>query len=174
MKILSIDPSSTKTGYAVFDDAKRGEKLIEAGNVHGKADARPLDRVEAMIQELYIILTEHEVNTILIEIPDGKVHGRLQGVNMGGLAIYGMAVGAVWWAMRGRWAGVKPISVNEWTNGVPKAERAATTQLRHPEQDLTKDSGHDAADAIGMADWWLANRAVNTARKAIKKMRKGE
>ncbi|MEA3224925.1 MAG: hypothetical protein U9Q07_03170, partial [Planctomycetota bacterium] len=56
--------------------------------------------------------------------------------------------------------------------GVSKAKRAAATWQRHPNNAVkTKDRGHDAADAIGMADWWLDSLKIIERQKAIEKLK---
>ena len=169
MKILTLDVSSTCTGYAVGmvldGQISRGwsptmtPKLIGGGLIvpDDRKDP-PLIRISTMVIHVHAIMVAHPgVTTIVMEIPSGKVHRRLRRPSGG--PIYGMAVGAVWWALHQTYQPLPIVTTpdNEWTKGVRKHKRAETVALEYPqvaEQLRTHDPGHDMADAIGLLLWY--------------------
>lgn len=155
MKILSIDPSSSCTGYAVFD----GRSLIECGTFKPKPSDTANVRIEAMAQDLRDTIAEHAPLVLLIEDTSGKVGRRHKGGGAG-LAIYGKSIGYMLATARAT-PGLRVITVleNEWTRGVSKDTRTARLAgLRG--YDAGQDPGGDAADAIGLALWWIARQGV--------------
>ena len=89
---IMIDPSSTRTGYAIM---RSPDVVIEAGYLTPKRQRdEAVDRIATMATDLKELLIEHQPRRIVIEIPSGKVHARLAG-QVSSLATYGMAVGAM-------------------------------------------------------------------------------
>ena len=168
--ILSLDPSSTKTGWALLD---RSEQLLQGGLLTpDKQQCEPQFRIARMCSDLAQLLSEIEPEVILIEITSGKV-GKRHGGSGAGLGIYGLAVGAVWQAAEA-WVRLLPserqseteivlIRENDWTRGVPKADRIAGIESRFPEYSSDQDSGGDLADAIGLGQWWLTEYRLGLA-----------
>jgi len=194
MKILALDPSSTKSGYAVLRDGSLprslpgstprslpGRRLIEAGILRPeKRDAPPLKRITDQVNALSAILRQHAPELVLLEEPSGHVHGRLKKAARGvrGLAIYGAAVGGFWVYLneyRDFWA-QKPFTLiavkeNLWTGGVPKGKRQNAIAMIFPQYQAKKDPGADVADAIGLAEWMM-NR-YHKAQAAIPAAKEG-
>jgi hypothetical protein len=99
----------------------------------------------------------------VIEDTSGKVGARHGAGGGAGLSIYGKAVGYVWGSLRGSealaTADVLMVPENEWTRGKPKAKRIAGVMMLHRGlYDATMDPGGDAADAVGLGDWWAVCR----------------
>ena len=177
MNLLAIDPSSTRTGYAVMDDGSVGgtvggpPALIDCGYLTGrrKKDGY-MTRIRAMGEDLDALLREHAPGVIVIEVSSGKV-GRRHGGGGAGLAVYGTAVG---WLARAcfdwiaRSGGVLcPIEENEWTRGEAKRVRAGRIAAIYPAwaAALAADTGHDVADAIGLGVWWFNQKPIEGAIK---------
>lgn len=163
--ILSLDPSSTTTGYAVLSDD--GTKLIDAGKLRGKAGTRATDRVLAMREGLIDVLTEHCPRTVLIELPTEKQHTR-NPERKSGMPVWAMAAGALW-MVAFDWPydedTIAHVIPNTWTRGSTKAHRQRQASLCFPNYDATKDTGGDVSDAITMAMWWIGHRhAAQLAR----------
>jgi len=161
MKLLSIDPSSTKTGYAVFD----GNEVIDAGLLTGKSGTEYFYRVFKMMLELDDIFKDHKIDRTVIESPSGHVHGRLKG-HARGQATYGFAVGAIWAHSRSHVQGTTLVDANRWTRGIPKKKRQAVIALKYPDYDADKDTGGDVSDAIGLGEWWLAEKVYQNVLRA--------
>jgi hypothetical protein len=118
-----------------------------------------------MADDLRQLLNEFEPGTVLIEITSGKVgHNRHKGSGAG-LAVYGMAVGYLW-AVIDCWLRRLPaeqqknteivlVKENDWTRGVPKADRIAAVAAEFPAYDTAQDPGGDLADAIALGQWYL-------------------
>jgi len=166
--VFSIDPSSTCTGWAAM---RPQLKLVASGRLlppDTKADAH--DRIDAMCLSLRKLLDEYTPRMILIEWTTGHRAGRL-GKDVSHLAIYGLAVGALWreavgWTEKvtslGVPAVVMSIPENLWTQGRPKQRTARSRTISrqeiiaatYPQYDPEKDRGADEADAIGLNVWW--------------------
>lgn len=161
MKIIALDPSSTKTGYAIGHDERT---LIECGVLTSGGNA--LVRIAAMADDVQRLLRQHLPDVVVIEVPSGKTHRRM-GKNISGLPIYGMAAGAVYIITRHyvRWRGREHKAVelatpdqNEWTRGTKKALRQRCVAMDFPQYDKRQDPGGDASDAVALMQWFCRER----------------
>lgn len=160
---MGIDPSSTRTGYALVEYPGR---VASAGYVAGSNRKQvPLQRISLMCLELRHLIEEEAPTEIVIEMSSGHVGARHLGGGAG-LATYGMAVGAVWQAcMRAAelvGAKLDMVPENMWTGGISKSQRQASLRLECEAYAAVQggDCGADVADAIGLAMWWMTNRAM--------------
>lgn len=170
MKILSIDPSSTCTGYAVFEHGPDAPtpRLIEHGRLTAKSSLSALGRIDAIVEDVLDICIERRPKHVVIEIPSGKVAGRVRGRSGGtGLSVYGMAVGAIRQAMR-QLDGTGGSFVHDalestWigTANRSKATRQLAARSMYPDYNPDTDTGGDAADAIMLGVWWCERDYVS-------------
>ena len=74
MTILALDPSTKKTGYAIFQD----NSLIKYGTISAKETFPLFKRIDIMIESLTEILNNYEIKTVYIEdvIPDDVHHNQ--------------------------------------------------------------------------------------------------
>ena len=167
--LLSIDPSSTCTGYAVF----RNKRLVDAGLLKptNRKDP-PTKRIVEMVAELQGVLHEKKPKVAVVEITSGKVNTRRHGGSGAGLAIYGMAVGAMWQSLReylvwGKIEGeVVCVPENDWIRHRAKGQKSKAARIAevaacHKKYDPDKDKGGDAADAILLGEWYLNSEMNN-------------
>ena len=166
--IFAIDPSSTRTGWAVIQPP---ERLLQAGLLlPSKTRAASEFRIETMCQDLRDLLDEWQPTVVVIEWTSGKVNVKRHGGAGAGLAVYGIAIGALWqtavvWAeSRESPAHVRCVDENQWTCGTSKRRRMAAAQCQFPEYHNAVDPGGDIADAIGLASWLLKERRVKMIR----------
>lgn len=170
MKILSIDPSSTKTGFALLDER---ETLLDAGTLRPNKTTDAAEyRVAAMCRDLENLLIINAPDIVVIEWTSGKVGRRHKGYGAG-LAVYGIAIGAIWrtaviWAAKGAARQVITIYENEWTAGKSKSRRSGLIKTLYPKIDLSKDTDGDIADAIGLGAWYIRRYKQNLVIKAQK------
>lgn len=173
MRIFGIDPGSIKTGWGLRR-YEAGYGLERFGVIKAKEKLEAIDRIRVMRTLLLGLLWEYKPDTILIEWTSGKVNKHHKGGGAG-LAIHGAAVGALWveaehWIVEhnrlespARVAQVIGIAENEWTRGVSKTVRQVAVKQQWPsyaKQAKVLDPGADAADAIGMIDWWVQERRL--------------
>lgn len=161
MRILGLDPSSTKTGYAVLERGAGTVRLIDAGCLKPercKDDA--LTRTMAMRLSLVELLQEHEPDRAVVEVPSGKVGGgQRRGASASAMAIYGVAVGVMLATCLERLGSrVLTVDEREWTGRVPKGTRARrlAAEFAAYRAVMSKDGGGDIADAIGLARWGMS------------------
>ena len=166
--IFTLDPGSLRSGFAVLT---MGGQLREAGLLlPDKRAAASEFRIEVMCRDLHDLLIRWDPSVVVLEWTSGKVNtSRHKGAGAG-LAVHGAATGALWreveaWrrslpAERQSRVMVELIRENQWTRGTPKTDRQAAVAQEFPQYDPTQDIGGDLADAIGLATWWLRNRAV--------------
>lgn len=152
MKLLAIDPGSVNTGYALFED----DKLVDAGRLHASQTWTPVERIHALIADMRKLIADTGPGTIVIEITSGKVQAR-HGGGGAGLAIYGVAVGALWATCLQHAAQVEAVLENVWTCGVPKRSRQMAVAAAYPQYRASQlvDRGGDIADAIGLGLWYM-------------------
>ena len=155
--ILALDPSSTITGYSVM---AHGGRLVEHGIIKpNKPSADSYIRIQSIIRYVWEILDIHSPDKILIEWTLGKVGQRRHQGRGAGLSVYGAAVGSIatqcetWASING--SAVVPVDENKWTRGVDKRDRALAIAHQFPSYRPGDDPGMDAADAIGLAVWYL-------------------
>jgi len=168
MKILSLDPSSTKTGWAVM---RPPEHLVEAGIITpAKTGLTAPVRILQITRDIRTLLKLHRPETVLLEWVSQHVQAKRHHGGGAGLAVYGLAVGVAWevcleWRREtGEPGGIYPdvvtVAPNDWTAGRPKRCRQAAIAAMFRQYDPAKDAGGDLADAIGLGVWWLRERAV--------------
>jgi hypothetical protein len=152
---LTLDPSSTRTGYAAWNDDWSLREAGYFGPTRMKDIA--LDRIDAMIRDLEHFVVEKRPRLIVIEIPSGKVgSGQRRGAGAS-LTIYGFAAGAVYaWCRTLSGVDVRTATERAWTNRVPKAKRAKLIAMEFPQyaKAMELDGGGDVADAIGLGLWF--------------------
>lgn len=158
IKILSIDPSSTITGYALMDIS---DNLLAAGLIRpNKSTDPPLFRIHTMCGDLEQLIKDTKPDVIVIESTEGKVGRKRHKGSGAGLAVYGMAVGAMWYAALKSQCKVEAIGANEWTRGKKKEERIAEMAGLYPEYNAKTDTGGDIGDAICMGRFYIRKRKI--------------
>jgi Holliday junction resolvasome RuvABC endonuclease subunit len=155
MILLALDPSSTCTGYAVLSrPGARPAVLVDAGRLTpAQPRAKAAERIASMVEQVADLIREHAPTHAVVELPSAHVHRGKRAGGGAGLAIYGMAVGAVWQAVLGRVGGVALVDANLWTGRVNKAVRARRIQDMGLGYRMDQDPGLDGADAIGLGLW---------------------
>ena len=156
MKIIAIDPGSIITGYAVVTETGR---LLDAGLIKPKnRDDPPNIRIGEIVNAVHALLIEHEPDIIVLEWTTGKVNkGRHKGGGRG-LAIYGIAVGAIWITME-LWHkdnhGDIVLIDEGWTKGVKKKKRLEDLELTCSAYNREDDKSGDMGDAICLGEYYL-------------------
>lgn len=165
MKLLALDPSSTRTGYAVGTGPARDD-LIDAGLLTPDRAGDAVERIRSMRADLLDLLNEHQPDAVIIEVPGPHTHRRI-GHHAAGLPIYGMAVGVildVCWSYQAkashRLVRVDTVEPNDWTRGSRKAHRMRCMAADYPGYDARKDPGGDTADALALMQWWFRQQLV--------------
>jgi hypothetical protein len=153
--LLSLDVSSTAAGYAVFGSG--ADDLGAFGVIKPRGRWEAVERIKLIVDAVTAVLAMYPPASVVMEFSAGKTAGRLDKAS--GLAVLGQAQGAVWEAIRSRGYSVSTVTENEWTNRKPKPKRAEDVAGWYGEyRDYFaegRDSGFDAADAIGLGRWFL-------------------
>jgi hypothetical protein len=167
MRLLSLDPSSSCIGYAIFDD----RRLAEMGRLTpDKSAGGVLSHTLSLRRQLLEILTEQEPDIILAEAMIEKQYTR-DPRRTTSLAPCGWAMGVIYGTCL-TVAGFRPIEKprctvaavgnQQWTRGSSsrdhKRERKVLTKAQYPQYDPDIDPDGDICDAIMLANWWLAGR----------------
>jgi Holliday junction resolvasome RuvABC endonuclease subunit len=175
--ILSIDPSSSCTGYAVTVS----DRLLDAGRLTGNKKTDPaLDRVLTMRHDLLAVLAEFNPTIILIEMPLEKQRTRNPSMKSG-MSIWAGAAWALWmvcvdWT---QWPdvfeelqpNVHPVSNTLWTSGSSKDERQLKVRARFKNYEPAADPGQDASDAIALSMWWRREQRQVNVKAAMNQAR---
>lgn len=172
--LLAIDPSTTRTGYALMTSAV---DVIDAGYLKPKRAKDPaFVRLDDMIEDLTDIALPAEAGQVMpthgvIEVPSGKPGVGSRAGARASLAIYGFAAGAMWQCLQCKLT-TRRIDEIEWTHGVPKAKRQMIVSAMFPAYRavIALDTGGDVADAIGVGQYWFTVRERERSLKRAKQV----
>lgn len=118
MRVLSLDPSSTCTGWAVLEGLAR-EQLVTGGLIkpghrnaidpaapeskvpdlfawYGEPQLASIRRVVETLGDVGNLIADYEPDRIVVEVPSGKAGTGSKKGAKSSLTTYGMAAGAVW------------------------------------------------------------------------------
>lgn len=164
--LLALDPSSTRTGYALFS----GERLTAFGYLTPfRTRDPPLKRIATMADDVRKLIIDYKPHHVAIEVTSGKVGQRHRGEGAG-LAVYGMAVGAIYFVARLQAEGhISGVTETEWTRGISKSKRQQAIAIHFPAYRARQaaDNGRDLADAIGVGLWWMRERRTARAMSGV-------
>ena len=147
-----------------------GSIIKLAGRCQPKQRLSATDRIKEACVHFQRMINEYRPVEIIIEAPSGKIHGRFAKTKMSALAIYGMAVGAIWAACR--YSGliadehVHLINANEWTSQHSKNVRRQRAKALWSEYSAEEDPGADISDAICLLDWFCRHQELDRIKKS--------
>lgn len=155
--LLALDTSSTCIGYAAFRDGR----LTACGSV--SASSRDFLR---RMDSLWMKLRRAVPMAVSVPVVMEWHHGRemawqrrqRRGRNAAAAVTLCHGQGCVLGRLVGEGFDVRLVTDREWTRQRPKDARAREVALAHPEffSVWAKDVGHDAADAVGIGEFYLA------------------
>lgn len=128
--ILAIDPSTTRTGYAIMD---RDRAVHDGGFfLPNRTNESAIDRANSMCEDLAELLNETEFEAIVVEVPTAEAHHKKDRFGKG-LTTYGIGVGMIVRTILSsgqadRLAAVDPAT---WTGGDSKIERAQCVAISY-------------------------------------------
>lgn len=162
--ILALDPSTTRTGYAIM---YRSTALVEGGLFTPERTKDPaIERANAMCDDLVELLNETEFEAIVVEVPTAEAHHK-KDRRGNGLTTYGIGVGMIVRTILASGQADKLVAVDPatWTGRDAKSERAEFVALAYANYREAKhqDTGLDLADAIGLGLWYIED----CKRKAV-------
>jgi len=158
--ILALDPSSTRTGYAVLC----GDGIVEEAGLMrpSKSTAPVFERSVSMGHQAMDVARERSVATVVVESPAPQ---QGQGRAYKGQASYGFGAGIITGMLLSAGCTVYTVRADKWTRQKPKEQRAAELEARLSSYDRSQDPGRDVADAIGLGTWWLRERRLEKERQ---------
>lgn len=165
---MSLDPSSTRSGYCFMDHSS--ERILEGGILSGKKRAVPEIRIASMSSDLMCLLDRWKPGTVIIETTSGKLNRHRHKASGQGLGVLGLAIGRLWGQVE-CWKHTLPledrtqmrivlIRENKWIAGRTKQERQQAVALACPKYDPTKDVGADVSDSISMAWFFIREQKL--------------
>ena len=156
LKILGIDPSISRTGWAIVDGAGGlGDFGVFASSA---AKGTTADRTTVLCRNVIKLALSQCPDVIVVEVPSRHVWRRVAASGGAGLAIYGFAAGAVYATLQGDLAATWEMAeavAGKWNGNEKKATRQQAMKAMFPSYRDTKDPGGDIADAIGLGLWWV-------------------
>jgi hypothetical protein len=180
MRVLALDPSSSKTGYALMTSLLPGG-LEDAGLLvpssskrvaTGAAEACEADvaawfaegelaacrRMVETFEDVWGLYHALKPDRVVVEVSSGKAGTGSKRGAKSSLAVYGMAAGGVWSLCRALAPGrVVPVTERMWTRdaGSKRARAALAASVYAGRYQVADDKGFDVADAIGIGRWYL-------------------
>ena len=174
MRILSLDPSLTCTGYAIGDLRNgSGIDVTEVGKIKSAVRARDVERrVDSITDQLSKLIARRIIPSdlppvVVIELPSSRKMERHKGGGAG-LANYGMLVGHVRQICMSLVGNVVSVKSDYWTGGRSKEKRYKNACRYYKSLPKIKDPGYDVSDAVSLLVWWC-----QIGRKGTDKTRKG-
>lgn len=155
MKIIAVDPSLTRTGFAVITHRDRRDPLFHSlGRITADVDGSPERRAFDIAYQLCDVIAEEDPQIAVVETPAPAVRAHRQARAY--QSRYGMCVGVVLAVIAERASlDVFGVAADKWTRGMSKQERAAWLGRLCPGYDRKRDTGMDAADAAELGLWFL-------------------
>lgn len=160
-RMLCLDVSSSVTGWALLRCPDGDLAAGCCGRIVPKSTATALTRIDAMVAGVVDLLRCHFASRVVMEWSAGKVYGG-SAKHRSGLAVLGQAQGAVYQAIKTFRGGAPPETVLDiaWTARTRKETRAKRLAEHDPVYAAWAaaegDGGADAADAVGLGRWLLA------------------
>mgnify|MGYP000523497422 CR=1 len=191
MKLLSLDPSMTCTGWAVLEgEPGTSGRILEAGTI--KTDGSTYGvKLSGLAAQMRAKRAEVLPHVIVVETPFATPRGGPKGRRSDmTLPAYGMAVAAALLVAHEEWAAKypedwHPVAVietpsDEWSRGLSKGKRLNRAGVMVPDDNkgarveavryfygidirdsATKGDAGNVADAILMGRWALMRQATN-------------
>lgn len=148
--ILTLDPSSSITGWAAFDPAGTPAAF---GTIRPRA-VGAIHRIDEMARRAARLVEKHAPAWVLIEWAGFAQGGGARRGGGSGLTTLGQAQGAIRQALRPV-AVVRTINQDVWTGVAPKDKRAELVRTLVPAYRDYADRGLDVADALGIGLWYF-------------------
>ena len=147
MRLLSLDPSSTCTGWACFDDGE----LIDYGSFRPpqKADVSyRIDWTGGQVSDL--IRRRGDIDRVVIEDAAPPYGNKRRGHD-----VYVRAVSFIRWECEGILGkdAVEMVMPVTWKSSAKKIDTIRVVNAEHDLELVKKDN--DIADAIALGDWYL-------------------
>ncbi len=145
--IISIDPSLTCVGYAVWFAV---DTCIDGGLIRpSKPKAPASERVIEICDELHELVDQHKPAEVVVEIPSGKAGTGSKRGARSSLTLYGFAAGAVFGMLIRHPSTPLVVCYTErdWITA-SKDERQLTAAATVKGYDPRLDPGQDLSDAI--------------------------
>ena len=163
---IFVDPGSYATGWcAAIPQPDYGVKILAAGEIgfqfkHAKHPYHRITDIRNGLARLMNSMTPSP-SLYLIEVTSGKVNKRRHKGGGAGLAIFGVAVGALW-QMGLMWKPedgseppvVMPVTENQWKGSFGKLKSVRVAEKYSDEYDPQVDPEFNIADAIALAVWY--------------------
>lgn len=146
-KILSIDPSSRKCGWAVMDQ----ELAFKSGCWKPSQAKSAPSRLEQLANFMRGLCVEHQPQFVVIEAPNRKPLGRAAKFSSQAMIGYGRSVGLIEGVARGLGHEVFMPDVEQWKGRGSKESTVLVVRAR-----LSYSPTDDnEADAIAIGIWFL-------------------
>jgi len=149
-KLFAIDPGTSKSGWAFFDDGV----LIECGLVTDEGD--PFDRCESIARTLYYLVSSHQPTRVLCEYP----HKGGPGMRSKNITILFHFCGMIQAYMNHIQVPVEFIEPAIWKGQVPK-DKHQPKIIKKVKQKYDMDASdwkEDVVDAVGIGMWDIWER----------------
>jgi hypothetical protein len=170
MKLLSLDPSSTCIGYAVWSDSSGRMIVMEHGRLKPqKSTADIQGRIRSLADELAKLVVEFDPDVIVIEVMLGRQYtasGNKQRTTS--LPTCAVSMGFMWRVCCGLDATTIAVDNLAWTRGRSKESRKVRARQLCSAYDQKQDQGGDAADAICLGDWYIQRQKQELVRRSTK------
>ncbi|MEE8384455.1 MAG: hypothetical protein V3S01_00875 [Dehalococcoidia bacterium] len=158
---MSLDPSSTCTGMALFSVSGA---LVSATELRPPAKWSRWQRIAAMCQGVRMSFNTYQPDVVVMEVPSGNRTGSHRREGKKAIVACSEACGAVAGILMGLGVPLAVVEPNVWTGGSSKEARIrlAVARIHNTDADILL-SYQDAGDAVALGLWWYDQDAVTKA-----------
>jgi hypothetical protein len=143
---ISVDPSITRTGWAVWCGT-----LMDYGSFSPSEAKGAKDRNTQLAEYMADLMRDYApVGRLVIETSERPGYGGGRGMGTKQATVFGRAVGDIEGAAAAMGIEVRPVDVREW-----KGNASKETTLAHCRALGLKPETLDESDAIGLGLWYL-------------------
>lgn len=158
--LLSLDPSSTSTGWAIFEYDDKVCSLVDSGQWDlSKGKAILHDRIERLEDNIRYLYTEWRPNISVYETPDLFTQKKFSGAKT--QIAYRSAIDrtkGVLWELLGM-SNCYGVRVQDWKNS--KSKKITIYEVNDNFELYLTLKENDRADAIGLGDAFMQRLGTN-------------
>ena len=165
---ISMDPSSTQTGYSIYQQRDCSIELIDFGSIKPPAKLPAVERVESMVIDLGVLISKHKPAQGFIECLGKATYQRGGKSGNAGEHVLRKAW-AVLYALLVEQLGlynIYGVTPQTWKGNRPKEYTLDIVNKTYSLELIPKEN--DIADAIYLGGWFLERQKIDPIQPILR------